>query len=88
MYSPNVWSRVGFNLLAPRYQRAWHRLAHLRLRDMLGSQRLPPLPRGSRLVTQGPPWVMAPVPQAGDGPPPAPIVVEEDAPHAGVKEDA
>lgn len=29
---PNGWSHFGFLVLAPRYQRAWHRLAHLRLR--------------------------------------------------------
>lgn len=29
---PNAWSHVGFLLLGPRYQRAWHRLAHVRLR--------------------------------------------------------
>lgn len=29
---PNAWSHLGFLLLAPRYQRAWHRLIHLRLR--------------------------------------------------------
>jgi uncharacterized membrane protein len=29
---PNAWSHAGFLLLAPKYQRAWHRLTHLRLR--------------------------------------------------------
>lgn len=29
---PTLWSRVGFELLGRRYQRAWHRLSHLRLR--------------------------------------------------------
>jgi uncharacterized protein (UPF0548 family) len=28
---PNWWSRLGFKLLAPRYQRHWHREAHRRL---------------------------------------------------------
>jgi uncharacterized protein (UPF0548 family) len=28
---PNWWSRLGFALLADRYQRAWHRRAHQRL---------------------------------------------------------
>ena len=28
---PNWWSRVGFTLLAPRYQRRWHRAAQRRL---------------------------------------------------------
>jgi uncharacterized protein (UPF0548 family) len=51
---PNAWSRIGFRLVGQRYQRAWHRLAHLRLRRMLGSADLPPLPRGRRLVHGGP----------------------------------
>lgn len=50
---PNVWSRVGFMLLVERYQRAWHRLAHLRMRELLGARGLPPLPRGARLVHEG-----------------------------------
>jgi len=28
---PNWWSRIGFDLLAPRYQRRWHRAAQRRL---------------------------------------------------------
>ncbi|HVV17297.1 MAG TPA: DUF1990 family protein [Polyangia bacterium] len=32
---PDRWSRVGFAVLARRYQRAWHRRAHRRLRDRL-----------------------------------------------------
>lgn len=32
---PNGWSRLGFHLLGRRYQRAWHRLAHSRLRRLL-----------------------------------------------------
>jgi len=31
---PNRWSRAGFHLVGRRYQRAWHRLAHLRLRRL------------------------------------------------------
>jgi uncharacterized membrane protein/uncharacterized protein (UPF0548 family) len=50
---PNVWSRIGFRLLVRRYQRAWHRLAHLRLWAMLGSVGLDPLPRPDRLVDEG-----------------------------------
>jgi uncharacterized membrane protein len=34
---PNRWSRLGFALLARRYQRAWHRRAFRRLRDRLRS---------------------------------------------------
>jgi uncharacterized protein (UPF0548 family) len=77
---PNVWSRVGFRLLARRYQRAWHRLAHMRLRALLGSRDLAPLPRGSRLVHEGPPLPIAPVVEAAAGPPPAPITSERDTP--------
>jgi hypothetical protein len=50
---PNLWSRLGFRLLVRCYQRAWHRLAHIRLRALLGSLDLGPLPRGSRLVQEG-----------------------------------
>lgn len=32
---PNGWSRAGFRVLARPYQRAWHRLAHLRLAELL-----------------------------------------------------
>lgn len=52
---PNAWSRLGFRLLAQHYQRTWHRLAHLRMRALLGSVDLDPVPRGARLVTAGPP---------------------------------
>ncbi|MCP3166020.1 DUF1990 family protein [Myxococcus qinghaiensis] len=31
---PNAWSRVGFALVGKRYQRAWHRLTHARLREL------------------------------------------------------
>lgn len=51
---PNAWSRVGFMLLVRRYQHAWHRLAHLRMRSMLGAEGLRPLPTGERLVHEGP----------------------------------
>jgi uncharacterized protein (UPF0548 family) len=41
---PNWWSRVGFHLVGPRYQRAWHRLTHVRLRELThGHPMLPPL---------------------------------------------
>lgn len=51
---PNRWSRLGFRLLARRYQRAWHRLAYLRLRALVGAEGLQPLPRSRRLVHEGP----------------------------------
>jgi uncharacterized protein (UPF0548 family) len=50
---PNVWSRVGFAVLGRRYQRAWHRLAHLRLRTLLRATDLPPLPAADDIVQEG-----------------------------------
>lgn len=50
---PNAWSRIGFLALGRRYQRAWHRRAHERLRVMLGSPDLPPLERGHGLLHEG-----------------------------------
>ena len=77
---PNWWSRLGFRLLARRYQRAWHRLAHLRLRAMLSSAGLPPLPRGDRLVHTGPELpVVAPVQAVASGAPPPAITVERES---------
>lgn len=52
---PNWWSRIGFKLLVKRYQRAWHRLAYVQMRSMLGQHDLPPLPSDERLVHRGPP---------------------------------
>lgn len=51
---PNWWSRLGFRLLVRRYQRAWHRLAYLRLRALVGAEGLHPLPRRGRLIHEGP----------------------------------
>lgn len=77
---PNWWSRVGFLLLARRYQRAWHRLAHLRMRSLLGATGLGPLPRGRRLVTEGPDFPVVPVTvqAAASGAPPPAIRIEHD----------
>ena len=77
---PNWWSRLGFKLLAQRYQRAWHRLAHLRLRAMLGSVDLPPLPRGTELVHTGPEFPVTTVQAAASGPTPAEIEIEQNTP--------
>ncbi len=41
---PNLWSWAGFLILAPRYQRAWHRLTHLRMRDLASRARVPANP--------------------------------------------
>ena len=84
---PNWWSRVGFRLLARRYQRAWHRLAHLRLRALLRSQALPPLPRGADLVHTGPAFpVVAPVQAVATGAPPPEITVERESPERRLPE--
>ena len=83
---PNVWSRIGFHLLVQRYQRAWHRLAHLRMRALLGSMNLEPLPRGSRLVHSGPPLPITPVQHVAAGAPPAPITTEREARETVIKE--
>ncbi|MBF5045152.1 DUF1990 family protein [Aggregicoccus sp. 17bor-14] len=31
---PNWWTRLGFSLVGRRYQRAWHRLTHVRVREL------------------------------------------------------
>jgi uncharacterized protein (UPF0548 family) len=58
---PNVWSRAGFALLADRRRRAWHRLAHLRLRWLLESRVLPPSRVEGRLVAEGPSLARPPI---------------------------
>jgi uncharacterized protein (UPF0548 family) len=47
---PNWWTRLGFGVLSARYQRNWHRSAHVRLRKLVGASNLPPLPRGSAIL--------------------------------------
>jgi Domain of unknown function (DUF1990) len=53
---PNWWSSVGFEIFGRRYQLAWHRLAYLRLREIVGSNAttLVPIPYGNKLVHTGP----------------------------------
>lgn len=51
---PNWWSRVGFALLGPHYQRRWHRAALLRLRRLLRGDVPPPVARAGQLVHEGP----------------------------------
>jgi hypothetical protein len=51
---PNGWSRLGFHLLGRRYQRAWHRLAHLRLRRVAAGL-APGTPAGPDHVEHGGP---------------------------------
>ena len=74
---PNWWSRVGFRLLARRYQRAWHRLAYLRLRAGLKARGLPALPRGDRLLHEGHPMPAPPVVAVAGPRPPTDIAIEE-----------
>lgn len=47
---PNWWSRVGFALMGRRYQRAWHHLAHARLRELLRTGHLEQHPDAEALV--------------------------------------
>ncbi len=53
---PNWWSEVGFHVFSRRYQLAWHRLAYLRLRHIVGTNGagLVPVPYGEKLVHTGP----------------------------------
>ena len=56
---PNWWSHLGFRILGARYQLAWHRLAYLRLRELVGTcqlgpgPRVPELPEGRQLIHSG-----------------------------------
>lgn len=75
---PNWWSRVGFRLLATRYQRAWHRLAHVRMRGLLGSKGLERVPRGRHLVHSGPPLPVFTVQEVASGAPPSPVQAEHE----------
>jgi uncharacterized membrane protein len=77
---PNAWSRLGFHLLARHYQRAWHRLAYQRLRIMLGSVGLAPLPRGRGLVHEGPALRVGRVHELGSARPHDEIATEHDVP--------
>lgn len=79
---PNVWSRIGFHLVAGHYQRAWHRLAHLRMRALIGSSGLPRVPRGHRLVHTGPDLPVGSVHATASGPLPEPIRKETETPAA------
>jgi uncharacterized protein (UPF0548 family) len=51
---PNWWSRLGFRLLARRYQLRWHRRAHRRLVGLIHVSLEDLLPEQRRLVTEGP----------------------------------
>jgi uncharacterized membrane protein/uncharacterized protein (UPF0548 family) len=47
---PNWWSRLGFTLMGRRYQRAWHHLAHARLRELLRTGHLERHPGARELL--------------------------------------
>lgn len=48
---PNVWSAIGFSLLAPAYRQVWLRRAHERVRALV--QTTPSVHRGGRLLHVG-----------------------------------
>ena len=73
---PTWWSRVGFALLARRYQRAWHRLAYLRLRRQLGARGLPVVARGADLLRSGA-YAQPPIAPMATRQVPAEIAIEE-----------
>jgi uncharacterized protein (UPF0548 family) len=50
---PNWWTRIGFQVLARRYQRAWHRASYVRLRTLVNARDLPPLPHARSILH---PW--------------------------------
>jgi uncharacterized protein (UPF0548 family) len=58
---PNWWTRIGFHLLARRYQRAWHRAAYARLRTLVDAQNLPPLPHARVILNAWQPSVTSPI---------------------------
>lgn len=58
---PNEWSRIGFGLVGRRYQRAWHRLCHLRLRRIAAGLHPDENVGPSGLVHEGPPMPSEPV---------------------------
>ena len=57
---PNWWTRIGFSVLARRYQRTWHRQAHARLRALVGARDLPPLPHRRAILKAWQPTVAKP----------------------------
>ena len=58
---PSWWSRLGFQLFARSYQRAWHRSAYVRLRTLLQARDLPDLPHLRALVQPWQPPIAAPL---------------------------
>lgn len=66
---PNAWMRIGFDWVARRYQRAWHRIAYARLRRLLGAGALPPLPSPRHILRSGVPADAGLVSSASAAPP-------------------
>ena len=58
---PNWWTRLGFSVLSARYQRAWHRTAYARLRTLVGSHNLPPLPHRRAILHTWQPIPTSPI---------------------------
>ncbi|HEY0839311.1 MAG TPA: DUF1990 family protein [Vulgatibacter sp.] len=50
---PAAWAHLGFRIVGRRYQRAWHRLAHLRLRRLAAGLDVHDLPGGGALSHEG-----------------------------------
>lgn len=76
---PNWWSRAGFKLIGRRYQRAWHRLAHLRMRRLLDWSDLPALPPHGRILHQGKPLDLTSVGSVAGRAPPKEVEFERTA---------
>lgn len=58
---PTTWARWGFHLLGRRYQRAWHRLAHTRLRRIAAGLEEVPSTIAGRMVHEGRPMPVEPI---------------------------
>lgn len=58
---PNFLAKAGFRIMARRYQRAWHRLAHVRLRRLLREHPDLPTPAPGHILHEGPPISTLPV---------------------------
>ena len=55
---PNWWSRLGFRILGPMYQRVWHERAHGYLAEIARDPSLPSAPTGEEAVVSSPPEVI------------------------------
>ncbi|HLV60521.1 MAG TPA: DUF1990 family protein [Fredinandcohnia sp.] len=72
---PNAWSHAGFLLLARHYQRAWHRLAHLRMRRIAAGL-APHLQNGDAILHEGAPMPAEPILLYAGRRPPRDVEVE------------